>query len=196
MSTKINITSIIRNHFDTLIDDRTGNRSLIDYCTFLILPIAVAVCFSVFDIQMSNYFRSGVITFGAIFAALLMSVLVLVYDQIKNNSKEILKERVMKASKEIEQTSFTLMGEVDLEARDKLLKQINSNICFTLLTAVLAVLLTLIQIIAAEHSLSSFNRYLLTPVIVFLTINMFLITIMIVKRMYLLLESEIVIPKI
>lgn len=174
MSTKINVSSIVKNHLCTLVDDRTGRKSIFDFLTFVMVPLAIAVAFAIYDIQMSKDFRNGVITFGAIFSALLMSVLVLVYDQIKSNNNEK-KQKGENSS-------------VDLNARGKLLNQINSNICFTLLSAVIAVLLSLSQIIAVEYALSFLNRFIITPIIIFLTMSMFLVTIMIVKRMYLLLE--------
>ena len=81
MSSKINIWSIVSGHIMTLKDSSSGRVSFLDYVTFYGVPFAVAVLFSIFGIKVTSDANSLLVNFGAIFTALLLSVLVLVYDQ-------------------------------------------------------------------------------------------------------------------
>ena len=81
MSSKINVSSIISGHLKTLKDAGSGKLSLLDGFTFFVFPILLACLCIIFKYEMNDQVTSLLVNFGAIFTALLLSVLVLVYDQ-------------------------------------------------------------------------------------------------------------------
>lgn len=80
MSSKINIKGIITGHFNTLRDNQ-GRRSIADLLTFVILPVGFAITSLLVGFNLNKDLSSLLVNFGSIFTALLLSVLVLVYDQ-------------------------------------------------------------------------------------------------------------------
>ena len=82
MNAKINICSLIKGHIKTLYDASTQRLSYSDIVTFFILPAVIAILCSFWGVYLSNDIISLLVNFGSIFTALLLSVLVLVYDQV------------------------------------------------------------------------------------------------------------------
>ncbi|MDS72059.1 hypothetical protein EDI83_23230, partial [Salmonella enterica] len=81
MSSKINICEVLIGHFRTLKDADTKKISIWDIFTFIILPFIIAASFSIFGTGITKDLISLLVNFSAILTALLLSVLVLVYDQ-------------------------------------------------------------------------------------------------------------------
>ena len=76
---KINITPIVRDHFDTLRNGRTRQYSLIDFAMFYGLPLASAFSPIFWRIRFDDAFYSLSITFFGIFIALLLNVQVAIF---------------------------------------------------------------------------------------------------------------------
>ncbi|MFQ1005343.1 hypothetical protein [Gilliamella sp. CG22] len=88
MNSKINIGSLIKGHIKTLYNASTKKLDFSDIVTFFVLPALVAILGSFWGIFLSIDIISLLVNFGSIFTALLLSVLVLVYDQVgKVNEK-------------------------------------------------------------------------------------------------------------
>ena len=183
MSSKINVTGIISGHIRTLKRYDNGKYSFIDIFTFFLCPIFVASLGVYFNFKLTDSITSLLVNFGAIFTALLLSVLVLVYDQ------------GMKIEDKIKDNTTS----ITLPLKQTLLNQLHFNICYSIILSLGLVFLSLIGKILNGHPLvlSCFNKnltidfdvYFFAPITIFLTIHLMLTILMIVKRMHTLLIS-------
>jgi len=118
------------------------------------------------------------VNFGAIFTALLLSVLVLVYDQESKLS-------AVKGSDPL------------YDAKKTLLRQLYYNICFSIISSIFLVGLCFIHSVL-DGVVSSFDvggvnvkinyaKYFFTPLVIFVVANLMLTIVMIVKRMHAML---------
>lgn len=171
MSAKINICSIISGHINTLKNASDSKFSGIDFLTFFGIPILIAVISSFYDLKITDSIVSLLVNFGAIFTALLLSVLVLVYDQ---NSK--LDDRNTKSP-----VNF-------FKLKKELLNQLYYNICYSVILSLILILSCLVESII--RNISYLDRFVFIPVIVFVSIHLMLTIVMIVKRMHTLLTTD------
>lgn len=184
MSSKINIWSIVTGHINTLNDASSGRVSLVDYFTFYGIPLAIAFLLSFLGIKVTSDANSLLVNFGAIFTALLLSVLVLVYDQ---------GEKLRDVSAESKKHNF--------ELKKKLLEQLYFNICYAIVVSVVLVFFCLIYTFlpgdALKLSISELTididlkLYLFSPLIMMVVMNLLLTILMVVKRMHTLLTIKI-----
>ncbi|PFG10681.1 hypothetical protein [Marinobacter sp. LV10MA510-1] len=184
MSSKINIWSIVTGHITTLNDASSGRVSVIDYFTFYGIPLALAFFLSFLGIKVTGDANSLLVNFGAIFTALLLSVLVLVYDQ-----GEKLRDVSGEKSKH------------NIELKKKLLEQLYFNICYAIVVSVILVFFCLVytflpdDVFSVSISKLTFNAdlklYLVSPVILMVVMNLLLTILMVVKRMHTLLTIKI-----
>ena len=178
MSSKINICEIIRGHLDTLKDD--DRYSFGDIMTFFALPILVGIAPAFFDFSIDKDVSSLLVNFGSIFTALLLSVLVLVYDQ----------QNKLKVN--------GISGPITT-AKNNLLHQLYYNISYSILCALLLVAFCFISGFVKggsfDFDINGFNIsikydvHFVTPIVIMLTVTLFLNVIMIVKRMHALFVS-------
>lgn len=184
MSSKINIWSIVTGHINTLNDASSGKVSLVDYFTFYGVPLGVAFVLSLLGITVTSDANSLLVNFGAIFTALLLSVLVLVYDQgekLRDVNSESKKHHI--------------------ELKKKLLEQLYFNICYAIVASVVLVFFCLIYTFLPSDALKistskliidvDLKLYLFSPLIMMLVINLLLTILMVVKRMHTLLTIKI-----
>lgn len=184
MSSKINIWSIVIGHINTLNDASSGRVSSLDYFTFYGIPLAIAFIFSFLGIKVTSDANALLVNFGAIFTALLLSVLVLVYDQgekLRDINSESRKHNV--------------------ELKKNLLEQLYFNICYAIVASVVLVFFCLIYTFlpgdALEISISKLmiyidlKLYLFSPLILMVVMNLLLTILMVVKRMHTLLTIKI-----
>ena len=184
MSSKINVMKIITGHWKTLENNRTKRVSVGDMVTFLLIPIALAVLTVVFKFKFTTDLTSLLVNFGAIFTALLLSVLVLVYDQ----------------STKLEEKKHSSSGDISIGIKGTLLDQLYFNICYSIIISVALVVACFIEAICRskvgtvtiplDNPISfcvDINTYFATPLVTFITVNLILTILMIVKRMHALL---------
>lgn len=179
MSSKLNVTEIIRGHFSTL-KSTDGKVSLVDIATFVVFPIAVGGASIFYKCDLNNEFRSLLLNFGSIFTALLLSVLVLVYDQEGKYEK-------------VEETDRVGI------AKRSLLRELYYNISFSVVCAITLVIFSILHAMfgSDEVSLSigslnlsgTWGIYLITPIVATTTTTVLMNVLMIVKRMHVLLTS-------
>lgn len=184
MSSKINIWSIVAGHINTLNDASSGKVSLVDYFTFYGIPLAIAFLLSFLGIKVTSDANSLLVNFGAIFTALLLSVLVLVYDQ-----GEKLRDVNSESKKH------------NIELKKNLLEQLYFNICYAIVASVVLVFFCLVYTFlpsdALEISISKLKiyidlkLYLFSPLILMVVMNLLLTILMVVKRMHTLLTIKI-----
>jgi hypothetical protein len=184
MSKKINVISILSGHVKTLRDATTNKMAPIDLMVFFVLPLLASVGFAILNFNLKSDVTSILVNFGAIFTALLLSVLVLVYDQGEKLQSQIDSGKM----------------DTHIILKKELLNQLYFNICYSIVVSIFLVFTCLAQSILSKESIKfsvstvdfnfSIGTYLLTPVIVFLISNLLLTILMIVKRMHTLLESR------
>ncbi|MCG8611861.1 MAG: hypothetical protein MI864_15140 [Pseudomonadales bacterium] len=168
MSSKINLKNIVFGHFKTLVDSGRSKISFSDIFTFFIIPATLSGVGVFFSFNLSKDFISLLVNFGAIFTALLLSVLVLVYDQ--ENKIDSIDNQALKAVKK------------------NLLKQLYFNICYCIAASVVLVVACLFHSVIESVS-SGINIFATAPLIIFVVSNLVLTILMIVKRMHVLLVS-------
>ena len=79
MFDKINVNLIVRDHLSTLRNDATKKIGLGDYSLFLLIPILVFISSTWYGVELKENMVTLLISAFAIFAGLLINVLVLIY---------------------------------------------------------------------------------------------------------------------
>jgi len=186
MSSKINVIEIIKSHIFTLKQSGATKLSIFDLSTFFGIPFIV-VAFSISnDFDLSESLTSLLVNFGAIFTALLLSVLVLIYDQ--ENKLDDLKERIG-----LEKIS-------NYEIKKQLLSELYSTICYCIISSMSLVFVAIINSVIKTDCIPYSNQYIsfqfdlntdiFSPICIFIAINLALTIIMIVKRLHVLLTTD------
>jgi len=173
MSAKIDIRIIISNHLKTLVDT---NDEMVrsDYFIFFGLPFFLAIFFVYKNYILNSNVVSTLVNFGAIFSALLISVLIMVYDQYQKLCHAQIENEDMASIK-------------DIERRKIIIQQMYHNISYCILLSIILVVCALLyQALEPSYSLS---RYVLMPLNVFVTGNLLLTILMVLKRTYLLITT-------
>jgi hypothetical protein len=191
MSSKINITNILKAHFSTLynaktskVDDASKTLDKWDVFWFYVMPgIIVLLVFIFIDLNHDKIINAISISLS-IFVGLLLNLLVLISAQLKKETKESLKQK---------DPNIT---DKDLELRlmkNFLIKELYSNISYSIIIAVICLVVVFAGFIMSDVKLSSLDFDIsLIPkfMIYYLYINLLLTLFMILKRTYQILESE------
>lgn len=185
MSKKINVFIIIKDHLDTLRNHQDHKISLCDILTFLILPFFAVVGLAIYQFTVNKELVSLIVNFASIVTSLLISVLVLIYDQsskitLSNNS-----DNVQALKKQV-------------------LEQLFSNVSFTILMGIVTVVFCLLlnvfpvtqegfyqttNIEIAGYT-TTLNTILFTPTILFFLLEMILTLFMALKRLHIVFFAE------
>lgn len=158
MAVKINISRIVRAHFKSLTEGT--NRSASDWFVFLLIPLAVSGLLVWLGAYMSDSLLSTIVSALSIFVGLLLNVVVLLFDIVRNTSKATIKHRII---------TETL-----------------ANVCFTILLSLFTIPVALTTQITRWPFLrpyTSFATY-------FLAIVFMATLLMVVKRVYALFQDE------
>ena len=96
---KINVKVIIVEHFKTLVNANTNKASFVDWFYFIILPLFIALAIGCLVPIYSNDFNNTLVTILSVFIGLLINVVVLVFDILRNerekgNKTVVLRETV------------------------------------------------------------------------------------------------------
>lgn len=157
---KVNIILIIQNHLATLKNDNSKKPEASDYFTFLFIPIVVSAILIYFKVLLSSEAINILITTLSILVGLLFNVIVLIFDIIKRDASN--------------------------KTKNLVLKELFSNISFTILISILTITFTLFTFF--ENSLA---KVIFTGIVYFL-LSLFMLTVlMILKRMHKLFSNEI-----
>lgn len=174
MSSKINVTYIIKQHFNTLRDAASGKVSLMDILVFICLPVIFGGIVFVGQ-GLSKDIFSLAVNFGAISTALLMSVLVLVYDQ---ESKINLNMKAQPNMKD------------HYEAKLSVLADLYQNICYTIVASICLVIFSVIGMAVLDESIRGIAHLffsLSSALVAFLFSNIVITMLMVIKRFHALL---------
>lgn len=164
MFTKIDILQIIKDHFSTL--TKNDQLSLSDIVIFYALPFLISIFTYIRQVHLDNNSISTLVTVGSLFTGLLLSLLVLVYDQ----RTKIADDHSDKATK-IKSALF----------------QLYSNISYSILVSILLVCMSFSQQIFSEPSLIN---SVLNATLIGLSIHLALTIIMVLKRINITLTSR------
>lgn len=156
---KINIKQIIKNHLATLVNDNSKKSEFSDWLTFLIIPLIVAGILCYLKIELSERAINIVITTLSILVGLLFNVIVILFDILKRDNSERIKNR--------------------------LLKQLLTNISYSIFISLLIIFLTVMTFFQIEIWIS-----ICTFLVYFFLSHFALTVLMILKRVYALFLNE------
>lgn len=188
MSSKINVFGVVKGHINTLIDQSTGERSKVDLIVFFALPLLLGIASAVFGFPWRQGHADLLITAGSLLTGLLLSLLVLVYDQ---HSKLV----------GIKPADLAESAWADRVIRKEVLRQLYFNISYATIASLTLVILAFALYSLAEKSFLInlwkigkvsiwFDRDLIGPLIAFVSSNLVLTVAMIIKRINGLLSSD------
>ncbi|WP_375418292.1 hypothetical protein [uncultured Hymenobacter sp.] len=160
MPLKIDVRSIISAHFRTLVDDNTQRAGVSDWVTFLLLPLAAAGGLVGLGAYMSENILSTVVSAFSIFVGLLLNVIVLLFEIVRNTQQQPRKHRVV--------------------------KQTLANVGFAIILSLLAILVALTTQITRWPFLKPYTSF----ATYFLACLFIATLLMIVKRLYNLFLDE------
>lgn len=169
---KLDVQSIVRDHCLTLIEGQSAKASVLDFVTFLGLPLIVAVLAGErgFDLKTDAYNVS--ITFFGIFIALLLNIQVAIFAIFQRKwtvSYDLVEARVQ---------------QVVIDVRRQLLGELNANISYLVLVCCAALVLSLCAYVAEWKS------GIAPAATVFLYGHFLLTLLMVVKRSHALFQQE------
>lgn len=183
MSSKINICCVISEHYDSLRDPESGKYSVPDMITFIVIPLLFAALAFYSNIKLTNELVGLLVNFGSIITALLLSVLVLVYDQRNKIDDKVL----------LDKSSNTL-----LLLKQTVLSQLFSNICYATIISVSLVATCFLEQMVRPTTpdaltppfVGIIHGWVLSPLVFFLITHVMLTLLMIIKRMHTLLTAK------
>lgn len=179
MFSKISIFGIIKDHIETLKDNRTNKIYIPDIILFFVIPGIISSVMIQFEIRLNDGFVNALITSFSIFSALLFNLLLLVYsisDKPENKYKNLdalENERIIR--------------------RRRLLREIYINVSFLILISTIAVVSLLTYFLKASNcnilviDICSL-KWLLALIVYYLAAQFILTLLMVLKRIYRLLS--------
>jgi len=168
MSSKINVTDILSDHYATLRNESTAKISILDLFVFLGAPFSLGIILFIKRFEISDAAVTTIITAMSIFAGLLINVLVLIYT----------------VSQGVDQLTAT-RGKEDVEAEKRFLREIFANISYAVLISIVSVI-ALVMVDWAD----AFAKRLLSAVIAVLVAHFVLTLMMAIKRIHILLTGR------
>ncbi|MCG8708798.1 hypothetical protein JHU04_002022 [Brenneria sp. 4F2] len=176
---KINIYWLIANHISSLKDEGEISLSKSDLWLHFISPLIASALICFFFKVMPSSVVGIMVNFGSITTALLMSAVVMVYDQkskiIEKKEKETVVDKIITYTKNI-----------------ILYKELCQNICFAILTSIIIVILSAILSFYDMKIISGLSYYFFL-VASFLCYALFMSTmitfLMILKRFSIILDN-------
>jgi hypothetical protein len=170
---KINIFGIVQAHIHTLRNYRTNKLHYPDIVLFIFLPLIISVLLVYLDFPLNDGMVNALITSFSIFAALLFNLLLLVYGLTE---KENGKPNV---------------------SNDKLsiLREIYINVSFCILVSVITTIILLAYFLRTKNCLLfkidvCYFRWIQSLIAYYLSFQFLLTLLMILKRIYKLLEKD------
>ncbi|MFC5358811.1 hypothetical protein [Azospirillum himalayense] len=168
MSSKINAWCIVQDHLDTLSNEQSNEKSLLDILVFYVAPLVAALLFYFMYGAIEKDAIAAAISALSIFAGLLINVLVLLYSISLRPPESLNKDSVER-----------------LELEKRFLRQIFANISYAILNAVLATVLLVISGMVA-----GVIAKVISSISVAFCINFVLTLIMSLKRIHMLLRRK------
>jgi hypothetical protein len=172
---KIDVGRIVIAHLRTLRDSCSSEYSPSDLLVFFGVPAAAAFACPLLGWRFNADVLSALLTAYSIFAGLLLNLLLLVY------------------TFSTQATHPTALAKV----RTELVKELHDNIAYSILVSIVLVVFCMAAIAFVKmYEPARFTARWVTGSIIFLTLNFVLTLLMILKRIYIILNSEIDRPTI
>lgn len=169
---KINLLRIIVGHLDTLRNYSSGKRSWADVAFFFGLPLLVAFLGWFYGWGLYVDALNALIAAFAIFAGLLLNLLILIYTF---------------------STGSTFPNAL-AKTKTRFVRELHDNIAFSVLVSILIVIAALVgvtQLKMKDPQNLAHTGPILTFIVIYLTANFVLTLLMILKRIHILLSTEI-----
>lgn len=183
MKGRLNIICIFQDFLEALLRDLRAFQVMITVFSFFIIPICVGIAAHVFCVQIQNEQFSSLISVYAIFSALLFGAQISAFSIFRSltefqasRNKPNEEDPVLKASIEVD--AANRISNLKLAFKD-----INSNISYLIMTAV--VLLSILLIFAVSGS----ANILFSSVVISLTAHLVLVLTMVIKQCHLIFSA-------
>lgn len=168
MFKKVDLRPVLKEHFATLRDFSTGRVSVSDFIAFYGLPVLLGAGLAVAGVRLQAPVVHGLLTAYSIFVGLLLNLLVMVHAFLG--------------------TTHGNPQNTGLQVRKRVLRELTANMSYAILVAIALVAVGLIALARAGVDAS------IPPVECFLlaagSVNFLLTLLMVLRRMYLLLQNE------
>lgn len=170
---KIDISQIIIAQIRTMRDNRTQKLSAADLLLFYGLPLLLSGIAPYFRWRFNADVLNALLTAFSIFAGLLLNLLILVYTF----------------------SSQTEHPTALAKTRTALIKELHDNVAYSILLSIVIVVVTMISVaylkMKETPSAPAFTVWWLSGVIIFFTLNFVLTLLMILKRIYIMINQTI-----
>ena len=167
---KINITSVVSSHLDTL--RSRGKLVKLDIAVFYVFPVLVGAAAWLLKWEVPEKALELSISVFSIFAALLLSVQVAMYSVSLREMTPPEDQKKLRSFNELKET------------RNSLIRELNSNISYLILLSVVTVTITLLLFFWSSPRMGG------SGVAVALYIHFFLTLLMVVKRSSIVFSRE------
>lgn len=200
---RISLSEIIKSHCSTFYDDaylRIEGKKRVplgDKIIFIVIPIIIAIILLTSDFFITETYLNIILTCLSIFAGLLFGLLSLVFELTKNIKKEV---EIIKINPIEGDTLFKKLAHEELKYR--ISKELFVNIGFAIIVSILTIICAILTRLYPKQIilwLSHFECYQFIKTVYLVSSNflayyllmLFVLTIMmILKRFFLLFESE------
>lgn len=169
---KINVISIIRDHIDTLYDNRSNRASVFDIALFYGIPLAMALLSVYAKLSLGTEFYNISVTFFGIFIALILNIQVAIFSIFQRDWKRPSDARVASAVNAM------------LADRKRLLTELNANLSYLILICCASLTLSLLSFV------KSYGNDFVPALMIFLYAHFLLTLLMVVKRAHALFHKE------
>lgn len=105
--TKISVVQIVKDHFETLVNQSSGKPDGSDFFTFFWIPLITAFVSVRLSIFMDSNFVGILISALSIFVGLLLNVIVILFDIVKGN--KVSGSKISVARESISNISFAIL---------------------------------------------------------------------------------------
>ena len=169
---KINVSSIVRDHWATLYNAQSGKRSPFDFVLFYLLPIAIGAFSFWRGLDLSKDTYNVSITFFGIFIALMLNIQVAIFSIFQRKWTPSADKRVAEVQ------------EREVQERRTLLKELNANVSYIVLVCCAALFAVLVFYVRDL-------KEGVWPALTIVLYSHFMLTLlMIVKRAHALFQKE------
>jgi|SRR5579863_3080260 len=170
---KIDVTRIIVAQIHTMKDNSTQRYSVIDLIVFYGLPVLLGAAAAYYGWKFNSDVLNALLAAFSIFAGLLLNLLILVYTFSSQAEHPPALARI----------------------RMTLIKELHDNIAYSILVSIVIVVVTMITVaylkMHEKPPEAAFTGRWVTGIVIFLTMNFVLTLLMILKRIYIMLNQTI-----
>ena len=182
MSSKINITEIVADHFRTLRNYGENRPSPIDITVFTVCPLIAGLIVFLNGFGLGSNLVNALINASAIFVGLLLNLLMLMFDQQNKAKSRLEAVRLMAAP--------PVSGEEgSLKLRISIISEVVSNISYTVLVCVVSLCSLLAMAARVNDNTTGYISLILSALNVAVWFNIILTIVMIIKRVFKLFKA-------